>query len=150
VQTSSPSTAFSVIDGPSLGVVAPKTDASGRISLALPAVGAELLKANTPIPVGVPGRPALKVVGDPLTTMWAATATIPGTQPVTVAFLWRKAGSAAQHLLDIDTSPPFRGFIDPAKFGKREKIVVTAVARSLDGRTTTSKAVPFTVRPRSG
>jgi glycosidase len=149
VQTATPSTTWSYLFGAApAGVNNNVGDAKGMVSVTIPAVGAVLLKANAAIPVSTPPRPRLKVVGDPLTSMWAATATVAGLQPVSVAFLWRKASGGAQHLLDIDTSPPFRGFIEPGKFGKRERIVVTAVARSLDGRTATSKAVPFVVRSR--
>ena len=63
--------------------------------------------------------------------------------PVSVAFAWR-SGSGSWHRIDVDTSP-YRGFIDPAKFGKHERIRVVAIARSLDGKTAVSAVVPFTV-----
>jgi hypothetical protein len=48
----------------------------------------------------------------------------------------------------VDDSPPFRAFLDPARFRRNEKVHVAAVARSLDGRTAVSKVIPFTVRRR--
>ena len=64
--------------------------------------------------------------------------------PVSVAFAWR-THSGSWHRIDVDTSPPYRGFIDPAKFRKHERIQVVAIARSLDGKTAVSAVVPFTV-----
>jgi hypothetical protein len=147
VPTSTPSTTWSAVYGSALGIVPPRSDANGRISIVLPALGAVLLKAGATIPVSAPATPKLVVKGDALTSMWAATATVGGAQPVSVAFLVHRASGAWQRL-DVDTSPPFRGFLETARFRKNERIQVVAVARSLDGRTASSPAVPFRVRAR--
>jgi hypothetical protein len=147
VPTSTPSAGWSAVYGAALGIVPPRTDANGRMSLVVPALGAVLLKADATIPVSAPAKPRLAVKGDALTSMWAATATVGGTQPVSVAFLVRRASGAWQRL-DVDTSPPFRGFIETGRFRKNERIQVGAVARSLDGRTATSSPVRFRVRAR--
>jgi glycosidase len=147
VPTSTPSAGWSAVYGAALGIVPPRTDANGRMSLVVPALGAVLLKADATIPVSAPAKPKLAVKGDALTSMWAATATVGGTQPVSVAFLVRRASGAWQRL-DVDTSPPFRGFIETGRFRKNERIQVVAVARSLDGRTATSSPVRFRVRAR--
>ena len=66
--------------------------------------------------------------------------------PVSVTFVVRR-GSTWQRL-DTDTSPPYRGFIDPAKFKRNERVQVAAIARGLDGSTAVSAVVPFRVRAR--
>jgi hypothetical protein len=70
---------------------------------------------------------------------------VPGNAPVSVAFAYRRAGAHAWRRIDVDTSPPFRGFIDPAKFRRHERIQVIAIARALDGSIASSAVVPFTV-----
>jgi hypothetical protein len=73
---------------------------------------------------------------------------VKGTAPVSIAFAVHRPGSAVWHRLDVDTSPPYRGFLDPAKFKKNELIELVAIARALDGRTASSAVVPFRVRTR--
>jgi hypothetical protein len=133
--------------GAALGIVPPRSDATGRMSIVVPALGAVLLKAGATIPVSAPAKPRLVVKGDALTSMWAATATVGGPQPVSVAFIVRRPSGAWQRL-DVDTSPPFRGFLETGTFRKNERIQVVATARSLDGRTAASSPVQFRVRAR--
>jgi alpha-amylase len=147
VPTATPSAGWSALYGTAGGVAPPRTSAAGRMSLVVPPLAAVLLKADATIPVSAPAKPKLVVAGDPLTSMWAASATVAGAQPVSVAFLVQRASGGWQRL-DVDTSPPFRGFIETGTFRKRERIHVVAVARSLDGRTATSAPVAFRVRPR--
>jgi hypothetical protein len=104
-----------------------------------------LLKAQSPVPTAAPAKPKLTVRGDDLTSLWAARATVAGTQPVSVAFVVRRA-SGAWTRLAVDTSPPYRAFLDPAKLKRNEHINVVAIARGLDGRTAASAAVPVRVR----
>ena len=66
---------------------------------------------------------------------------------MSIAFVVQRASGAWQRL-DVDTSPPYRGFLDPAKFRKNEHVKVVAIARGLDGRTAASAVVPFRVRTR--
>ena len=47
----------------------------------------------------------------------------------------------------IDDSAPYRGFVDPAKFKKHEKVDAVAVARGLDGSTAASKIVSVVPNP---
>ena len=112
-----------------------QSDATGRVAVTVPAVSGCLYKAQATIPAAAPARPKLKVGSDDLTSMSRATATVDGTAPVSVAFLVRRQGAGWQRL-DVDTSPPYRGF-----FRKRKALEVVAIARSLDGRTATSKIV---------
>jgi hypothetical protein len=47
-----------------------------------------------------------------------------------------------------DPEPPYRAFLDPARFKDGQKVSLVAVARSLDGRTASSKVLRYTVRSR--
>ncbi|HLY33142.1 MAG TPA: alpha-amylase family glycosyl hydrolase, partial [Jatrophihabitantaceae bacterium] len=119
--------------------------ASGEMSLTVPAVGVVLLKADETVVLGQAERPGLTVAADDLSDLFAATATASGIAPVSVAFAYRRAGTTAWHRIDVDTSQPFRGFIDPAKFLRHERIQVIAIERTLDGSIAASTVVPFTV-----
>jgi hypothetical protein len=66
--------------------------------------------------------------------------------PVSVTFVVRRGSTWRR--VDTDTSPPYRGFIDPAKFKRNERVQVAAIARGLDGSTAVSALVPFRVRAR--
>ena len=140
VQTSTPSSPWKA----QLGTGAPVSDAAGRMQLVVPALSAVLYQAGQPIPAKAPAKPKLTIKGDDLSSLWVASAAVSG--PVSVTFAVRR-GSAWQRL-DTDTSPPFRGFIDPAKFKHNERISVVAIARSLDGSTAVSAVQPFRVRAR--
>jgi hypothetical protein len=101
-----------------------------------------VVRAQQPIPVKAPAKPKLTVKGDDLSGLWVASASVSG--PVSVTFVVRR-GSKWQRL-DTDTSPPYRGFIDPAKFRRNERVLVAAIVRGLDGSTAVSALVPFRVR----
>jgi hypothetical protein len=111
------------------------------------ATTAVVLAAQTPIPDAAPPKPKLQVKADDLTNLWAASTTVTASAPVSVAFVVQRASGVWQRL-DVDTSPPYRGFIDPAKFKRDEHVKVAAIARGLDGRTASSGVVAFRVRRR--
>ncbi len=99
-------------------------------------VTATLLEADGPVLSAPLPKPKLSVAPDDLSSLFAATATVADPAPVSVAFAWR-TDSGSWHRIDVDTSPPYRGFIDPAKFrqarahpGGRDR----ALARRQDGR----------------
>jgi glycosidase len=142
VQTSTPSAEWTA----PLGGSGATSTAGGKLTVKVPAVGATVLRAASPIPDAAPPKPELAVRPDDLSSLWAATATVSGTAPVSVAFAVRRAGSSSWQRLDVDTSPPFRGFVDPAKFKAGTRLQVVAIARSLDGRTASSGVVSFRVR----
>lgn len=130
---------------PLLGSGSPTSTSTGTLTLTIPPVGATLLKAGESVTAAPLPKPKLTVAADDLSSLFAATASVADPAPVSVAFAWRTAAGRPWHRLDVDTTPPFRGFIDPAKFRKHEPIQVVAVARSLDGKTAVSAVVPFTV-----
>ena len=127
-----------------LGSGSATSTAAGKLTLTIPAVGAVLYKANGAVFSASPPTPKLTVGSDLLSSLKVATATVTGTAPVSVAFLYRTAGGPWKRI-DVDTSPPFRGFIDPALFKRHEHIQVIAVSRTLDGKTAVSSVVPVTV-----
>jgi hypothetical protein len=122
------------------------SDPSGTLALTVPPTSALLVKADGAVFAEAPAKPKLVIEGDALTSLWVATATVLGKAPVSVAFAVRR-GTRWQRL-DVDTSPPFRGFLDPAKFQKNEHVSVVAIARGLDGTTAVSAVMPFRVRAR--
>jgi glycosidase len=146
VTTATPSTTWLPLNCPAKSFP-DKSNGNGRLLVTIPAVSGCLYKAQAPIALTAPPKPKLTIRGDDLTSMWAASATVAGTAPVSVAFLVRRASGAWQRL-DVDTSPPYRGFLDPGKFKRGERVQVVAVARSLDGRTSASATSVFRVRRR--
>ena len=121
------------------------SSASGKLEVTIPAVGATLLEANAHVFSSTAPTPKLTVAPDTLSDLVAATATVSGNSPVSVAFAVLRAGSHTWQRLDVDTSPPYRGFLDPVKFTRHEHVQVVAIARSLDGTTAVSRVVPYTV-----
>jgi glycosidase len=145
--TSTPSSTWSHLYGSPVPFAPERSDAAGKLSVPVSATGAVVLEAQSTIPAAAPPRPKLVVRADDLTNLWAASATVGGTAPVSVAFVVQRASGAWQRL-DVDTSPPYRGFIDAAKFRRNEHVKVVAIARGLDGRTASSAVVSFRVRRR--
>jgi len=126
------------------GIPRSTSTASGRLDVIVGADTATVLKADGPVFGGHATKSKLSVGPDTLSNLVAATATGPGAAPVSVAFAYR-IGSGPWYRIDVDTSPPFRGFIDPAKFSKHEHIQLIGVERALDGTVAASAVVPFTV-----
>jgi hypothetical protein len=63
-----------------------------------------------------------------------------------VWFAIRRHGRAWQKVA-VDDSAPYRAFVDPTRFTKRERVEAVAVARGLDGSVRTSSVVTFTPHP---
>ncbi len=145
IQTATPSSSWNVLFG---GGSSPTSGSGGKLTVTVPAVGALLLEAAQPIPVSAPPKPQLKIGADAFTNLIDVTAKVSTNQPLDVAFALRPAGSSRWQRLDVDDSPPYRGFLDPAKFKKNERLQLVAIARSLDGSTATSKVVGFRVHGR--
>ncbi|HET7571486.1 MAG TPA: alpha-amylase family glycosyl hydrolase [Gaiellaceae bacterium] len=144
VATSTPSADWTAL----LGDAGPmRTDAKGAMNVTIPPEDALLLEAQQQIPVAKPPKPKLAVRGDPLTDLWAVTAGLDTSEPLTVAFAIQR-GSGGWKRLAIDDSRPYRAFLEPAKFRKNERVRLVAIARALDGSTTVSAVVPFRVHGR--
>jgi hypothetical protein len=140
VPTATPSSTWNVLFG-SAGALS--SDSSGKLRVTVPAVGALLLEAANEFPVAGAPKPKLTVGADALTNLFVAEAKVAGRQPLTVAFAYRRLGTSQWKRLDVDDSPPYRGFLDPARFKKHERLQLVAIARSLNGTTATSAVVGF-------
>jgi hypothetical protein len=146
VTTATPASTWSQLHGGPIPFVRTSSDASGSITVPVNGLSAVVLEAEAEIPASPPATPKLAVRGDDLTSLWAAGATVSGTAPVSVAFAVHRGGKWQR--LAVDTSPPYRAFLDPSHFKKNERVQLVAIARSLDGRTAASAVVPFRVRAR--
>ncbi|HVS84712.1 MAG TPA: alpha-amylase family glycosyl hydrolase [Gaiellaceae bacterium] len=142
--TATPSSGWTSLFGDAGSV---QSDAKGTVTVTVPAEGALLLEAQQTIPVAKAPTPKLTVHSDSLTDLWAVNAAVSGTAPVTVAFAVKRA-SGGWKRLDVDDSPPYRAFLDPAKYKKNESVQLAAIVRALDGSTATSKVVTFRVHGR--
>jgi glycosidase len=142
VTTSTPGATWS----PLLRGLKATSTASGALTFDVPLLSGVLLRADTDL-VSTARQPAVKVAGDDLSNMWRVSATVPGSSPVSVGFGVRRANGKWTRLA-ADDSPPYRAFVDPAKYRKNEKLELVAVVRGLDGSTATSKVVSFKIRAR--
>jgi len=141
--TSTPATTWM----PLLGATGATTTPVRTMTLTIRPLSALLLKAAADILVAPAEAPKLKVIGDPYTNLWQVGATVAGNTPVSVAFALKR-GKRAWTRLAIDDTPPYRAFLDPAKFKRSEPVQLVAVERALDGSTATSGVTTFKVRPR--
>jgi len=134
ISTATPNAAWTLAFG--TGTVA------GNLRLTIPPVSALVAVSGTPLPKAAPARPTLSARPDDLTVFFRLTATGTGTAPVSVAFAIRRHGGAWQRVA-IDDSAPYRAFLTPARFKKREPVEGVAVARGLDGTVSTSAVATF-------
>ncbi len=125
-------------------VTVPIAASPGKATLTIPPVSSVVLPAAT-IPATHAAPPTLTVAPDDFSAYEVLTAKA-GGGPVSVAFATRRAGGAWKRVA-IDDSSPYRGFVDPAKFRKGERVEAVAVARGLDGSVAVSKVLTFTPRP---
>jgi glycosidase len=117
---------------------------NGRVVFRVPSVSSALLVAERTIPARRPVKPRLVVARDSLSDLVRASATA-GTAPVSVAFAVKRGAGRWQRLA-ADDSPPYRTFLDPTDYRRRERVYVVAIARGLDGRTAVSAVRSFVPR----
>jgi hypothetical protein len=144
VQTGTPDSTWSTLLGEAAGA---RSTAAGKLTLSLAPLTAVLIRADRALPSRAPVRPALTVRPDQLTNLVQARATVATLEPVSVAFA-AKRSSGRWTRIAADDSPPYRGFLDPTRFRRGERVGVVALARWPDG-TTTLSSVATTV-PRRG
>jgi hypothetical protein len=130
--------------GASWKVVYGTGTAAGDLTLTIPAVSAIVAVPSAQIPAVAPAAPKLTVGEDALSDYDALAATVAGP-PVAVTFAISRHGGPWKRIA-IDDSAPYRAFISPGSFAKREKIRLVAVARALDGKTAVSKVTTFQPR----
>jgi glycosidase len=140
VQTATPGASWSVVYGN--GSAAAGSGAG--LSLTLPPVSALVVTPSAGIPAAAPAAPKLSVGEDALSSYDALQAAVAGP-PVSVTFEVSRHGGPWRRIA-VDDSAPYRAFVDPASFRKRERIRLVAVARSLDGKTSLSRIATFTPR----
>jgi glycosidase len=133
VPTSTPSSTWTALLG-----TAPQ--GKGTPTVDVPPLGTMLLRADADLPVAAPAAPTLRLGPDDLSTLLRLTATVKGLSPVSVTFGVRRARGGWQRIA-VDDTPPYRAFVEPGAFRKKEKVSFIAVVRSLDGRTAVSKVV---------
>ena len=144
VQTATPSSAWAAL----LGDAPPATStAAGKLTLSVPPLAAVLLRAEAALPSRPPVRPTLVVRPDDLTNLVQARATVATLEPVSVAVAVKR-GSGRWTRLAVDDSAPCRGYLEPARFGRGERVGVVALARWPDGTTTLSPVVTTVPRGR--
>jgi glycosidase len=142
VQTATPSSSWTAL----LGSARAASDGSGKLSVTVPPLSALLLEPAAPLPQRKLGPPRLTAAPDSLSTLFALSASLPTLDPASVTFAVRRGGGAWRRI-DVDDSPPFRGFLEPARFRKKERVQVVAVARSSSGGVVASRVVTAVPRP---
>ena len=129
-----------------LGTTTPAASTrSGSLTLTIPAYSSALLEASMRIPAARPSKPVLAVARDSLSDLVRVSATA-GGRPVSVAFAVRRGNSGRWTRIAADDSPPYRTFLDPVKFNRRERVHLVAIARGLDSRTAVSAVRTFVPR----
>jgi glycosidase len=129
---------------PATPVVFGTGSAKGSLTLTIPPVSALVAVPGASLPKAKPAKPELAAGADALTELAALTAIVRGA-PASVWFAIRRRSGGWQKVA-VDDSAPYRAFVDPAGFGRREKIDAVAVARGLDGSVAVSSIVTFTPR----
>ncbi len=121
------------------------TGGSGTsLTLDIPPVSAVVAVPAGGLPTSAPAKPRVTGRDDDLTSLYRLGATVQGTAPVSVSFAIRRGGGTWQRVA-IDDAVPYRAFLEPGRFKKREQIDVVAVARGADGATAISPIA--TLRP---
>ena len=120
--------------------------ASGNLKLTIPALSAVVALPSTTITKAAPPKPVFSARADDLTAFYRLGVTGVGTSAISVAFAIRRNGGAWQRLA-IDDSAPYRAFLAPTRFKKREPVQGVAVARGLDGAIAVSQIARFVPNP---
>ncbi|MDP9283393.1 MAG: alpha-amylase family glycosyl hydrolase [Actinomycetota bacterium] len=118
--------------------------AGTNLTLSIPGVSAVVAVPVGAVPQAAPSKPRLTGRDDDLTSLYRLGATMAGTAPVSVTFAIRRHGGTWQRVA-VDDSAPYRGFLEPARFEKHEQVDAVAIARGLNGATSSSQVA--TVSP---
>ncbi len=123
-----------------------ETDAVGRISVGIPALGAVVARADGQLPRRGAVRATLRVSTDQFTNFRVLRATVVGRDPASIAFAIRRAGANQWIRVAVDDGAPYRAFLDPRRFKRGENVSAVAVVRSSDGTISTSPVIAVQVR----
>jgi glycosidase len=142
VPTATPSTSWR----PLLGATAAQSDANGRVTLTVPALGALLLRADAELPKRDAAKAVVTVRPDEISSLLRVSATASTLDPLSVAFAVRRAGAPRWSRLGVDDSGPYAVYLDPRRYRKGERISLVAVVRASDGSVSTSPVLSVTLR----
>jgi glycosidase len=142
VQTSTPSASWDSLLG---GVVA-ASNATGRVTLTVPALSALLLRAGADLPRRGAAKAILTAKPDQLSSLLRVSATASTLDPLSVTFAARRPGTTAWSRLGVDDSAPYAVYLDPRRYRKGAQLSLVAVVRASDGSVSTSPVA--TVTPR--
>ena len=123
-----------------------ETDAAGRISVGIPALGAVVARADGQLPRRGAVRATLRASTDQFTNFRVLRATVVGRDPASIAFAIRRAGANQWIRVAVDDGAPYRAFLDPRRFKRGENVSAVAVVRSSDGTISTSPVIAVQVR----
>jgi glycosidase len=141
VTTSTPAARWTALLG---SASAASSDAGGRLQVTVAPLSTLLLRAGRALPLRPAVRARLSIRLDDLSGLWQVSTTLPTGDPASVTFAVRRAGSPWQALA-TDDSPPYRAFLDPARYAPREQVELAAVVRGTDGSSATSSPTTFRV-----
>ena len=117
---------------------------NGELAVTVPPVSAILLRPDRAIAALPAATPGLRVEPDDLSSYIRLS--VPVADPTVTVTFAAKRGSGAWQRVASDDSPPYRGFLDPARFKRKEKVQVVAIERALEGSVAISRVA--TVVPR--
>lgn len=139
VPTATPSSAWSVLSDSSSGLA---SDAGGVITVDLPARSSVVLRAESLLPAPSAVTARLAVNQDYITGKYEVSATVTGTDPVTVAFLKKTAQGWVN--IGTDEAPPYRVFTAPSRTGTTQ---FAAVVTNTAGVKTSTVSKRMTIKP---
>ena len=121
--------------------------ATGSLTLTIPRA-LERAAARRHDPSRAPGRRGRRSGSEP--TRSPTSGACPGRAPAPPpsSFAVKRRQRAAGAASRVDDSPPFRAFLDAARFRRNERVHLVAIARGWDGSTSVSRVTPFVVRRR--
>jgi hypothetical protein len=140
VPTSTPGAAWSSAFGAGTA-----TGSGANLTLTIPPVSAVVAVPGSGLPKSSLRTPKLTAGGDELTSLYRLGATV-GGGPASVVFAIRR-GKGAWQRVAIDDSTPYRAFLEPDRFRKRERVTGVAVAEGTDGTIAASPPVTFVPNP---
>jgi len=143
IPTSTPESAWE----PLLGAVTATSDGSGAITFRLPPRGTVVLRASRTLPIPAAPSVSVEIEDDPASGTYLATATVPGSDPAAVTFVWRATGSMAWSVLGTDDARPYRIYLDPDRLGRGTEIEVAAIVTGSSGLRAVSTPIPLTLTP---
>src|SRR3954449_12367123 len=98
----------------------------------IPPVSALVAVPGATLPKTAAPKPVLTGGADSLTSFFRLSATRTGAAPASVAFAIRRRGGNWQRIA-IDDSAPYRAFVTPSRFKKKEHVDGVAVTSGVGG-----------------